>query len=117
MTPQILRGEIYQAELSPTQGSEQSGTRPVIVISRDALNAVSTVVIVVPVTGRENKRRIYPSQLEIRARDGGLTKDSVALCEQTRAISKTRLKKRLGILSNRTIALLNSTLKITLDLP
>jgi mRNA interferase MazF len=46
------RGEIYQAELSPTQGSEQSGTRPVIIVSRDALNAVSTVVVVVPVAGR-----------------------------------------------------------------
>jgi mRNA interferase MazF len=111
------RGEVYQAELSPTQGSEQSGIRPVIIVSRDALNAVSTVVIVVPVTGRENKKRIYPSQFEINANDGGLSKDSVALCEQTRAISKTRLKKRLGQLSNRTIAILNSTLKITLDLP
>lgn len=111
------RGEIYQAELSPTQGSEQSGTRPVIIVSRDALNAVSTVVVVVPVAGRENKRIIYPSQLEIKARDGGLTKDSVALCEQTRSISKTRLKKRLGLLNNRTLSLLNSTLKITLDLP
>jgi mRNA interferase MazF len=111
------RGEVYQADLSPTQGSEQSGTRPVIIVSRDALNAVSTVVIVVPVTGRENKRRIYPSQLEIKARDGGLSKDSVALCEQLRAISKTRLKKRLGMLSNRTVAFLNLTLRITLDLP
>jgi mRNA interferase MazF len=55
--------------------------------------------------------------LEIKARDGGLTKDSVALCEQTRLISKTRLKKRLGLLNNRTLSLLNSTLKITLDLP
>lgn len=111
------RGEVYQADLSPTQGSEQSGTRPVIIVSRGALNAVSTVVIVVPVTGRENKRRIYPSQLEIKARDGGLSKDSVALCEQLRAISKTRLKKRLGMLSNRTVAFLNLTLRITLDLP
>jgi mRNA interferase MazF len=111
------RGEVYQADLSPTQGSEQSGTRPVIIVSRDALNAVSTVVIVVPVTGRENKRRIYPSQLEIKARDGGLSKDSVALCEQLRAISKTRLKKRLGMLSNRTVAFLNLTVRITLDLP
>jgi mRNA interferase MazF len=111
------RGEVYQADLSPTQGSEQSGTRPVIIVSRDALNAISSVVIVVPVTGRENKRRIYPSQLEIKARDGGLSKDSVALCEQLRAISKTRLKKRLGMLSNRTVAFLNLTLRITLDLP
>jgi mRNA interferase MazF len=111
------RGEVYQAELSSTQGPEQSGARPVIIVSRDALNAVSTAVIVVPVTGRENRKHIYPSQFEIKANDGGLSKDSVALCEQTRAISKTRPKRRLGQLSNRTIALLNSTLEIALDLP
>jgi mRNA interferase MazF len=111
------RGDVYQASLSPTQGSEQSGNRPVIVVSRDALNVLSSVVIVVPVTGRENKRRIYPSQLEIKAHDGGLTKDSVALCEQIRAVSKTRLTKRLGRLHPGTIAALNATLNITLDLP
>ena len=111
------RGDVYEADLNPAQGNEQGGTRPVIVVSRDALNNISTVVIVVPVTSRENKKKTYPSQLEIRANDGGLTKDSVALCEQTRAISKTRLKTHLGHLSNRTISLLNATLKITLDLP
>jgi mRNA interferase MazF len=111
------RGDVYEAELNPAQGAEQAGIRPVIIMSRDALNDVSTVVIVVPVTGRENKKKIYPSQLEIKANDGGLTKDSVALCEQIRAISKTRLKKHLGHLSNRTLSLLNATLKITLDLP
>lgn len=110
------RGDVYEAQLNPAQGSEQGGTRPVIIVSRDALNNISTVVIVVPVTGRENKKKIYPSQIEIKANDGGLTKDSVALCEQTRAISKTRLTNRLGHLSNRTISLLNATLKITLDL-
>jgi mRNA interferase MazF len=105
------------ADLNPVQGSEQRGIRPVIIVSRDALNNNSNVVVVVPVTGRENKKKIYPSQFEIRANDGGLAKDSVALCEQTRTLSKTRLKHRLGRLSSRTISRLNETLKITLDLP
>jgi len=111
------RGDVYEAELSPSQGSEQGGMRPVIIVSRDALNNISTIVVVVPVTGRENKKKIYPSQLEIKANDGGLTKDSVALCEQIRAISKSRLKKHMGHLSNRAMSLLNATIKITLDLP
>jgi mRNA interferase MazF len=110
------RGDVYNAELDPSKGSEQAGTRPVIVVSRNALNMFSSVVVVVPITGRENKKRIYPSQVEIKAPDGGLRKDSVALCEQTRAISKMRLKNRLGQLSRSAILQLNNALKITLDL-
>ncbi len=111
------RGDVYEAELNPVQGSEQGGTRPVIVVSRDALNFAAPVVIIVPVTGRENKKKIYPSQVELKARDGGLAKDSVARCEHARAISKNRLKRRLGRLSGKSMAQLNEALKITLDLP
>jgi mRNA interferase MazF len=85
------RGEVYDARLDPVEGSEQSGTRPVIVVSRNAINANSSVVIVVPCTTYRPNRRIYPSQVLISAPEGGLTNDSVALGEQVRAIAKTRL--------------------------
>ncbi len=66
----MLRGDVYLAALTPTEGSEQSGTRPVIVVSRNAINANSPVVIVVPVTGLEHKGRIYPSQVVLKADEG-----------------------------------------------
>jgi mRNA interferase MazF len=69
------------------------------------------------VTGRENCTRVYPSQIEIRAGDGGLRKDSVALGEQIREISKTRLTKQLGHLPVPVMAKLTAALKIALDLP
>lgn len=112
----MIRGDVYRAVLSPTQGSEQSGTRPVIIVSRDALNASSPVVIVVPVTDRANKVRIYPSHVELKAGEGGLTLDSVALCEQVRAVAKTRLQEHLGHLSRPRMAHVNAALRIALDL-
>src|SRR5579862_4867378 len=95
----MIRGEIYLANLNPASGSEQGGTRPVLIVSRDALNVNAPIVIVAPITGREHKRQLYPTHCEMKAGEGGLSKNSVALCEQVRAISKGRLTKRVGRIS------------------
>lgn len=113
----MTRGDVYLAVLDPAQGSEQSGTRPVIIVSRDAINLHSPVVVVVPLTLRRSGLRLLPSHIEIKMGEGGLTADSVALCEQVRAISTTRLTRALGHLSAITISQLNGALKIALDLP
>jgi mRNA interferase MazF len=112
------RGDVYQAVLNPSEGSEQSGTRPVVVVSRDAINKNSQVVIIVPLTKRANKTRILPCHVEIKMSEGGVTMDSVALCEQVRAIAVSRLSNQpLGHLPNERIAQVNAALKIALDLP
>ena len=49
----VLRGEIYWADLDPTQGSEQAGRRPVLVLSEDVFNARSGTVIAVALTSQE----------------------------------------------------------------
>ena len=53
----IRRGDVFLARLSPTEGSEQQGTRPVVVVSRDAINQYSPVVVVVPLTDRAHKTK------------------------------------------------------------
>jgi mRNA interferase MazF len=113
----MIRGEVYQANLDPVTGSEQGGTRPVLIVSRDALNANAPIVIVVPLTSRENKKRLYPTHVEFIADEGSLSKNSVALCEQVRAISKNRLTKRIGQISSQRMSLIDATLIIALDLP
>lgn len=113
----MIKGDVYLAALDPSQGSEQPGTRPVIVVSRDAINMVSPVVVVVPLTSRTNKKRLLPSHVEIKMGDGGLKADSVALCEQVRAISTTRLINPIGHLTGFSISQINAALKIALDLP
>lgn len=113
----MFRGEVYQANLDPASGSEQGGTRPVLIVSRDALNANAPIVIVVPLTSRENKKRLYPTHVELPAGEASLSKDSVVLCEQVRAISKNRLTKRIGQVSSQRMWLIEATLMIALDLP
>jgi mRNA interferase MazF len=113
----MLRGEVYQANPDPIAGSEQGGTRPVLIVSRNALNANAPIVIIVPLTSRENKKRLYPTHVELLAGEASLSKDSVALCEQVRAISKNRLTKRIGQLSSQKMSQVDATLLIALDLP
>jgi mRNA interferase MazF len=117
LLPQVQRGEVFLANLQPTQGSEQGGTRPVIVISRDAINKSSTVVVVVPTTDAANKAKLYPSHVLLKAGVAGLSLDSIALGEQVRAINKTRLVKLLGRLNRAELTLIEAAVKIALDLP
>jgi mRNA interferase MazF len=102
--------------LDPTRGSEQAGFRPVIVVSRDAINQNSTVVICVPCTDAANCARIYPSQLPLKKGVGGLALNSVAMCEQIRAITADRLSKYLGKLDQPVLRALDERLRIALDL-
>jgi len=113
----VRRGEIYDARLDPTEGSEQAGSRPVVIVSRDAINAASPVVLAVPCTTYRLGRRLYPSQVLLHAPDGGLTADSVALGEQVRALAKSRLGRQRGMLSAEALAELDRALLIALDLP
>lgn len=98
-------------------GVAQAGTRPVIVVTRDAINRHSPVVVVIPLTNKISRGKPLPSHVETKMGEGGLTADSVALCEQVRAISITRLTRALGHLSATTISQLNGALKTALDLP
>jgi mRNA interferase MazF len=113
----VRRGDVFDARLDPVEGSEQAGSRPVIVISRDAINVASPVVVVVPCTTFRTGRRIYPSQVLLHAPDGGLRADSIALGEQIRAVAITRMGARRGTLSPEALRRLERALLITLDLP
>jgi mRNA interferase MazF len=111
-----LRGEVWDARLDPTEGSEQAGVRPVIIISRNAINSNSTIVLAIPCS-THRARRIYPSQTLLRAPEGGLGIDSVAMAEQVRVLSQTRLLRRRGMLSAAALAHVEIALLIACDLP
>lgn len=113
----MRRGDVYLTRFDPSDGSEQAGTRPAVVVSRDAINRSSPVVVVVPCTTWNIGRKIYPSQILLRAPDGGLSTDSLALGEQIRAIASDRLITRWGNLAPSTMAQLDRALSIALDLP
>lgn len=112
----MKRGDIFEARLNPTEGSEQAGVRPVVIVSRDAINKNSSVIVVVPLTKATNVERNYPNNVTIAQGEGGLTFELVLLGGQVRAISKSRLLQQRGTLSTETMRQVDRALRITLDL-
>ena len=85
----MLRGEVYYANLDPSQGAETQKTRPVVIVSNNAANRAGALVTVLPVTS--NVVRIYPFEVKLPANDTGLGKDSKAMAQQVRTLDKGRL--------------------------
>ncbi len=112
----MKRGEVYLIRLDPVEGSEQSGVRPAVLVSRDAINLYSPVVVICPITDASHVKRKYPGDVLLKAPEGGLKKDSIVLTGQIRAVAKHRLAKLLGRLSSLSILELERAIKITLDL-
>lgn len=112
------RWEIYRADLDPVIGSEQGKTRPVLVISDDALNDLLRVVNVLPLTSRKPGRRIYPNEALVPAGSGGLPNESIALAYQIRTLDKQRLTTRYGTVRATDVqAAIVAALKFQLGLP
>ena len=111
----MRRGDVYLADLSPVTGSEQGGTRPVVIIQNDTGNRYSPTVIVAAITGKINKAKI-PTHVEIEAAKYKLDRDSVILLEQIRTIDKKRLKEKLTYLSDAKMKEVDSAIAISLNL-
>jgi mRNA interferase MazF len=86
----VKRGEIYFVNLNPVQGREQSGQRPVLIISSDVINQLPLVVTVVVGTKGDNIRRDYPTNVRVTAADSGLPMETVFLCFQIRSLDSGR---------------------------
>ena len=112
----MRRGDVFDARLNPTEGSEQAGICPIVIVSRDAINKNSSVIVVVPLTKAANVKRNYPNNVKIAEGAGGLTIDSVLLGGQVRAISKSRLLRQRGTLSADIMRQVDRALRITLNL-
>lgn len=92
---EIRRGDIFIAHLDPVVGSEQGGTRPVVVVQNDRGNRFSPTVICAAMTSKLSKNDL-PTHVWISANDSGLRSDSLVLCEQIRTLEKRRLSSRAG---------------------
>jgi len=93
----ILRGEIRWADLSPTIGREQTGLRPVLILSHDVFNERSGTVIAIAITSQPQKAG-FPLTLELKT--GNLPKRSWAKISQVRTLSTERIGKLTGKLSH-----------------
>ena len=111
---EIIRGDIYYAQLDPVLGSEQGGTRPVLVIQNDQGNRYGPTLIVAPITSRI-KRHHLPTHVEI-PQEIGLLKCSIALLEQIRTIDKSRLGTYVGRLEGAAMDGVDTALRISVGL-
>ena len=92
----ILRGDVVWANLNPVQGREQSGRRPVVVISHDVFNERSGTVIAMAITSQP-QRAHFPLTLELKS--GNLPKRSWVKISQIRILSVKRLGGKIGCVS------------------
>ena len=93
-----LRGDIYYADMEPHIGSEQGGTRPVVVLQNDVGNRYAPTLIVATVTSRTEKKRYQPTHVLI-AHNTAFEKPSVVQVEQIFTIDKSRIQRFLGRLT------------------
>ena len=89
----ILRGEIRWADLNPAVGREQSGRRPVLIVSQDVFNQRSGTVIAMAVTSRP-QRAGFPLTLELT--QTRMPKQSWVKISQVRTLSTSRIGRKIG---------------------
>lgn len=123
------RSEIWMIALEsvPEDGDEEKeyddegdvrreirGYRPGLVVSADRLNQAATrLALVVPCTTTD---RGFPGHVKVEPPEGGLEDTSFLLCDQVRAVDRTRLNNRIGAVSEKTIQKVEQSLRLFLKL-
>ncbi len=89
----ILRGEVRWADLNPVRGSEQAGSRPVLILSQDIFNERSGTVIAVAITSQP-QRAGFPLTLELKTVQ--MPKKSWVKISQIRTLAIERIGEKIG---------------------
>lgn len=114
----MRRGELYWAQLHPRSGSEQRGRRPVVVVSSDGFNEISTwrSIIVVPMTTSARQGRRGPTAVPLSTSDTGLPEDSIAICHQITTLDRSKLETRIGALPREAVERVEDGIAAACDL-
>jgi mRNA interferase MazF len=112
--PAPSRGEVWDLDFDPTVGHEQAGARPALILSVDIFNeGPAELVVVVPLTRTPRKVRWH---VRVQPPEGGLVAESFIQCENVRSVSKRRIKRLRGRVSENTLAAVEDRVRILLGL-
>ena len=107
------RGDVWLVNWNPARGSEQAGRRPALVIQNDIGNEKAATTIVAAISSTV---RVYPMNVQVTPPEGGLERPSIIKTSQILTISKERLEKRLGSLSQKRMDKVDRAIKLSLSL-
>ena len=114
----MKRGDVYWADLVPRSGSEQTGRRPVVVVSHDGFNQTRgwRSIIVVPISTSSSQGKRGPTVIELTGGTAGLPMASFAVCHQVTTLDRAKLTKRVGRLPAEPLREVEEGLKAAMDL-
>jgi mRNA interferase MazF len=114
----MKRGDIYWADLVPRSGSEQTGRRPVIVVSHDGFNQTPgwRSIIVIPVSTSSSRGKRGPTVIALPGASSGLPRTSFAVCHQVTTLDRAKLTRRVGSLPAEPLREVEEGLKAAMDL-
>ena len=107
------RGEVWLVNWNPARGSEQAGIRPALIIQNDIGNEKSPTTIVAAIS---SSIKLYPMNVKLDPPEGGLSKPSIVKTSQILTISRKRLERRLGVVSEEKMKEVNRAIMLSLDL-
>jgi mRNA interferase MazF len=114
----VTRGDVFWAELAPRSGAEQSGRRPVVIVSNDGFNRVEAwqSVIVAPLSTSPAQRRRGPTAIALPKGTAGLRQESIVLCHQVTTLDRAKLVTRIGELPHAALERVDEGLRTALAL-